>query len=217
MNFGFLIFDDAEELDWVGPWEVITAWGRLPGGPQHCFTVSEAGGTVRCAKGLRVVADYSFADCPPLDYLLIPGGQGTRREAHNEVLLGFVKTQGARCRQVISVCTGSFVLHAAGLLAGKPATTYWGSLNRLREAGVRVEEKRWVRTGNVWTAAGVSAGIDAALALVAAEAGAEIAGEVQFYIEYYPEGIRYGQAHTRPDAPAYLREKVGSGGVGSGE
>jgi transcriptional regulator GlxA family with amidase domain len=206
MNFGFLIFPDAEELDWAGPWEVITAWGRFPGGPQHCFTVSETGGAVRCAKGLRVLADYSFNDCPPLDYLLIPGGQGTRRETQNVALLEFVKTQAARCRQVASVCTGSFILQAAGLLEGRSATTYWGSLGRLRETGTRVEEKRWVRTGNVWTAAGVSAGIDAALALVAAEAGEEIAGETQFYIEYYPDSRRYGKAHRRPDAPAYLRE-----------
>jgi transcriptional regulator GlxA family with amidase domain len=208
MSFGFLIFDDAEELDWVGPWEVVAAWSRFQGGPEHCFTVSQKGGEARCAKGLRVVADYSFADCPPLDYLLVPGGQGTRREAHNAELLEFVRRQAARCRQVVSVCTGSFILHAAGLLQDQPATTHWGSLARLREAGVRVEEKRWLRTGNVWTAAGVSAGIDAALALVAAEAGDEAAGEVQLYIEYYPEGRRYGSAHTRAEAPQYLKSEI---------
>jgi transcriptional regulator GlxA family with amidase domain len=206
MNFGFLIFDDAEELDWVGPWEVVTAWGRLAGGPQRCLTVSQTLGVVRCAKGLRVLADYSFVDCPPLDYLLVPGGQGTRREVHNAALVEFVRTQAARCRQVLSVCTGSFVLHAAGLLEDKPATTHWGSLNRLREAGVTVREERWLRTGNVWTAAGVSAGIDLALAVVAAEAGDETAGEVQLYVEYYPVGRRYGSAHLRADAPAYLKE-----------
>ena len=108
----------------------------------------------------------------------------------------------------MSVCTGSFVLRAAGLLEDIPATTHWGSLARLRETGARVEEKRWLRTGRVWTAAGVSAGIDAALALVAAEAGDETAGETQLYIEYYPDPKRYGSAHLRPEAPEYLRFEI---------
>jgi len=96
------------------------------------------------------------------------------------------------------------VLHAAGLLSGRRATTHWGSLHRLRElADVRVVEERFVRDGDVWTAAGVSAGIDLMLAFIAAEAGEETAGKVQFYADYYPLDRRYGDAAEGLEAPAY--------------
>src|SRR4051812_31005506 len=132
MNFGFLLFPDAEELDLVGPWEIINMWRKYSGGPEHCFTISEEGGEVRFAKGMRIAADYGFADCPRLDYLLIPGGQGTRAEINNERLIQFVRKQAASCGEILSVCTGSFILQAAGLLKGKRATTHWSSLERLR-------------------------------------------------------------------------------------
>jgi transcriptional regulator GlxA family with amidase domain len=206
MKFGFLLFPDAEELDLVGPWEIINVWRKYKGGPEHCFTVSQAGGEIRFAKGMRIVADYSFVDCPQLDYLLIPGGQGTRTEVSNIDLLEFVRKQAASCKEILSVCTGSFLLQAAGLLNHRKATTHWGSLDRLRALpGVRVTEKRFVRDGNVWSAAGVSAGIDLALALVADQAGEEVAGEVQLYAEYYPDHKRYGEAHLNPQAPEYLK------------
>jgi transcriptional regulator GlxA family with amidase domain len=206
MNFGFLLFPDAEELDLVGPWEIINVWRKIAGGPEQCLTISETGGEVRFAKGMRIVADCSFDDCPQLDYLLIPGGQGTRREVSNTKLLEFVRKQAASCKEVLSVCTGSFILQAAGLLEGKRATTHWGSLERLRALpDVTVTEKRFTRDGHVWTAAGVSAGIDLALALVAEEAGEEVAGEVQLYAEYYPGDKRYGEAHLNPQAPEYLK------------
>ena len=206
MNFGFLLFPDAEELDLVGPWEIINVWRKYAGGPERCLTVSQTGGEIRFAKGMGIVADYSFENCPPLDYLLIPGGQGTRVEVNNPHLLEFVKKQAASCKEVMSVCTGSFILQAAGLLKGKRATTHWASLERLRELPeVRVTEKRFVRDGNVWTAAGVSAGIDLALALIAEEAGEEVAGQVQLYAEYYPDGKRFGEAHLNEQAPEYLK------------
>ena len=206
MNFGFLLFPDLEELDLVGPWEIIGVWSKYADGPEHRLTVSQSGGEIVCAKGLKMVADHSFKDCPPLDYLLIPGGQGTRAEVNNSELLEFVRRQAASCREVLSVCTGSFILQAAGLLDGKRATTHWASLDRLRALrGVTVDEKRFVRDGHIWTAAGVSAGIDLALALVADQAGEEVAGKVQLYAEYYPDNVRYGTAHSAAQAPAYLK------------
>lgn len=208
MNFGFLLFPDAEELDFVGPWEVIGMWGKVFGGPEECLIVSQDGRTVRCAKGLRVEADHGFETCPPLDYLLIPGGQGTRREVDNADLISFVRKQAAGCRQVLSVCTGSFVLQAAGLLDGKRATTHFLSWDRLRQLpGVTAVEDRFTRDGNVWTAAGVSAGIDLALALIADQAGEETAGRVQLAVEYYPSQVKYGQAHLSPQAPGYLKTR----------
>jgi transcriptional regulator GlxA family with amidase domain len=206
-NFGFLFFPDAEELDFIGPWEMITMWSRAAAGPEHCFTIGQQTKPIRCAKGLRVVPDYDFESCPPLDYLLIPGGQGTRDAVQNDALITFVQKQAASCQQVLSVCTGSFVLQAAGLLAGKKATTHWGSLHRLRQfKDVEVVEERFVRDGHIWTAAGVSAGIDLALAFIADQAGEEAASKVQFYTEYYPDPRRYGQAYRVPQAPKYLKD-----------
>jgi transcriptional regulator GlxA family with amidase domain len=207
MNFGFLLFNDVEELDFVGPWEIITMWSRHFDGPQRCLTVAQHPGEIRCAKGLRILADVGFDDCPPLDYLLVPGGNGRKREVDNPVLIDFIRKQAATAKAVASVCTGSFLLHKAGLLKGKSATTHWYSLNDFRALGdITVVEQRFIHDGNIWIAAGVSAGIDMALAMVAHEAGDETAGKVQLAAEYYPSQKRYGSAHLSPDAPAYLRE-----------
>ncbi len=104
------------------------------------------------------------------------------------------------------MCTGAFILQAAGLLSGKKATTHWRSLDRLRQfSDVTVIEERVVRDGNIWTAAGVSAGIDLALALMADQVGEEVAGKVQLAAEYYPHHLKYGQAHHIPETPAYLK------------
>jgi transcriptional regulator GlxA family with amidase domain len=206
MSFGFLLFPGVEELDFVGPWEIIGTWAREFGGPEPRLTVSQTGDVVRGANGLQVKPDYSFAECPALDYLLVPGGPGTRREVDNAALVAFVQKQAAGCRHVLSVCTGAFVLQAAGLLQGRKATTHWHSLDRLRShSGVTVDEQRFVRDGNVWTAAGVSAGIDLALAFIADQAGEDVAGKVQLSAEYYPSHSRYGRAHLIAEAPGYLK------------
>lgn len=206
MAFGILVFPQVEELDFVGPWEMATMWKMVAGGPD-CVLVAEQAAPVLCAKGLSVNPQVGFADCPPLDVLLVPGGQGTRTEVNNRVLLDFVARQAQGCRAVLSVCTGAFVLHAAGLLTGRRATTHWGALNRLRALGdVQVVEERFTRDGTVWTAAGVSAGIDLTLAYIADAAGAEAAGKVQLAAEYYPSDVRYGTAAAHPQAPAYLRQ-----------
>jgi transcriptional regulator GlxA family with amidase domain len=205
MNFGFLLFNQLEELDLVGPWEIINAWRVSAHGPS-CLTISQTGGEIICAKGLKLVADYSFENCPDLDYLLIPGGVGRKQEMHNDILLNFVRRQARRCKAIASVCTGAFILHEAGLLKNKSATTHWASLDELREIkDLNVEEARFIRNENIWTAAGVSAGIDMALALIAAEAGEETASQVQLYAEYYPSGKRYGEAHKSEKAPGYLK------------
>ena len=208
MRFGFLLFLELEELDFVGPWEIIGMWSKKLKEPEECLTISHNGSIVTCAKGLKVVTDYSFENCPPLDYLLIPGGEGTRKEADNKELILFVQKQSTTCKQILSVCTGSFILEAAGLLKGKQTTTHWRSLERMRQfPDVKVIEERIVYDGNIWTAAGVSAGIDLALAFIADQAGAEIAGKVQLGTEYYPNCIKYGHAHLIPEAPAYLKKE----------
>lgn len=192
LTIAFLLFDGAEELDFCGPWEVLSFCARTE--PDTCavFTVAERGGVVQAAKGLRVVADYGFADCPPFDVVLVPGGKGTRTEVDNPVLIGFLRERGQRCSLVTSVCTGAFLLARAGLLPpkdGQPrrATTYWDSLERLRALGtLEVVAERYVDSGEAITAAGVSAGIDMALYLVGRYWGEETARRVQQGIEYFP-------------------------------
>jgi transcriptional regulator GlxA family with amidase domain len=205
MNFGFLLFPELEELDLLGPWEIIGMWSQNFNGPQPRIVVSQTGGLVTCAKGLKLVADYNFENCPPLDCLLVPGGQGTRKEVDNPELVAFVRKQAASCQHILSVCTGAFILQSAGLLKGKKATTHWRSMDRLRKfPDVQVIEERFVRDGNIWTGAGVSAGIDLALAFISDQAGEEIAGQVQLATEYYPSHEKYGHAHLA-QAPGYLR------------
>lgn len=209
MTIGVLVFPQVEELDFVGPWEMLTMWQQVAGGPA-CRIVAERPGPVTCAKGLTLLPHHGFEDCPPLEVLVVPGGMGTRQEVNNPALLQFIARQATGCRAVLSVCTGAFLLHAAGLLAGRRATTHWASLDRLRALGdVEVVEERWVRDGAVWTSAGVSAGIDLALHFIAETAGAEAAGRVQFAAEYDPAGTTYGDWRAHPQAPAYTRRHGG--------
>lgn len=206
MNFGFLLFNNLEELDFVGPWEVFSAWREYPSGPKSCFTVAEKKEVITCVNGLKIIPDFQFSYCPALDFLLVPGGIGTRKELENERLIQFVQKHAATCKHVLSVCTGSLILQAAGLLQSKKATTYWSCRKELQERGdVSVVEERFVRDNNIWTAAGVSAGIDMALALIADQAGEETAGKVQLYIEYYPSTIKYGRAHLDEKVPKYIK------------
>jgi transcriptional regulator GlxA family with amidase domain len=206
MAFGFLIFDGVEELDFVGPWEMIATWSRHCGGPAPCVIVAPTRAPVTCANGLVLVPDADYATAPPLQYLLVPGGIGTRREVEHAATLDFLRRAAGDCKALLSVCTGAFLLQRAGLADGGPLTTHWGALQRLRDTGhAPVVEQRWVRSGRLWSSAGVSAGIDMALAFIAAEACAEVAHRVQFGTEYYPDGVRHGDPAAHPQAPAYLK------------
>jgi transcriptional regulator GlxA family with amidase domain len=205
MHFGFLIFPDVEELDFVGPWEIVGTWGKFFGGPAHRLVVAESIRPIACANGLSVNPHVTFDTCPPLEYLLVPGGQGSRTQVDNPAVIEFIRRQAVGCRAVLSVCTGAFLLQRAGLLDHKKATTHWGELAKLRTLpDLEVVEERFVRNGNVWVAAGVSAGIDATLEFIASAAGEDVAGQVQFFAEYYPSSRRYGRAHLDPQAPKYL-------------
>ena len=191
MNIGVALFEGAEELDWAGPWEVLAAWAlQWPDDGVHVFTLAREDRPVTCAKGLRVLPDETWETAPPLDVLVYPGGRGTRRELQDEAVLDWIRDLAAGDTVVASVCTGSLVLAAAGLLDGKPATTHWGSLELLPTLGREIEvrpDDRFVDNGNVLTAAGVSAGIDMALHLVERLHSTERAREVRRYIQYDPE------------------------------
>jgi len=206
MNFGFLVFPQVEELDFIGPWEMATMWKQAAAGPENCLVVAQTMSPVTCAKGLSINPHADFDTCPQLDYLLVPGGQGTRTEVDNARLIEFVSRQAVGCKAVLSVCTGAFILHAAGLLSGRRATTHWSFLDRLRARGdVTVVEERFTRDDKVWCAAGVSAGIDLTLAFIADTAGEDAAGKVQFWSEYYPSSAAYGSYTRHAQAPAYVR------------
>jgi transcriptional regulator GlxA family with amidase domain len=187
-SIAIVIFPDVEELDFVGPWEIFSYLRDLVPGSCTVFTVSQHGGEVRCRKGLRVIADHSFETAPQPDIVLVPGGQGTRVEVDNPVLIDYLRRVGQRTEIATSVCTGAFLLERAGLLEGRRATTHWRSLDRLRALGtVGVLEQRYVDEGVVVTSAGISAGIDMALYLVGRLWGPETARRVQKGVEYFPD------------------------------
>jgi transcriptional regulator GlxA family with amidase domain len=189
-HIGIVLFDGVEELDAVGPWEVLAAWTRQhPDDGYDVSCLSRDGGMVDAAKGLSIAAHHSFEDAPAYDVLLHPGGQGTRPLMVDEAHLDWVRTQRASVPVMTSVCTGSLVYAAAGLLRDRPATTHWGSLELLAQTDPSIEvraDDRYVDDGDVITSAGVSAGIDMALHLVQRLVSPERAREVRRYIQYDP-------------------------------
>lgn len=184
------LFADAEELDWAGPWEVLRAWQLQFGDDVSVFTVAETLEPVSCAKGLRVIADHTWDDLPgPIDVLVWPGGRGTRPQLGDDAIRGRIRALADAGTLMTSVCTGSLVYADSGLLDGRAATTHWSTLDDLARLGTDVEvrpDDRFVDTGDVITAAGVSAGIDMALHLVARLHSPERAREVRRYIQYDP-------------------------------
>jgi transcriptional regulator GlxA family with amidase domain len=190
-QIGIVLFNDVEELDAIGPWEVLSYWTHAhPDDGFEVFTLSPAGGLVQCKKGLRVLADYSFADAPAVEVLVHPGGRGTRPLLRDAAHLEWVRRQRATVPLLTSVCTGALVYAAAGLLAGRPATTHWSDLEELAQLDPTIQlrpDDRFVDDGDVITAAGVSAGIDMALHLVARLAGVERARQIRRGIQYDPQ------------------------------
>jgi putative intracellular protease/amidase len=183
VDIACLVFEGITALDIVGPYEVLA---RLPGAEVRF--VAERVGPIRTDnKVLGIVADFARADVTTADVLVVPGGFATRNLEHDEALLEWIRAIDASSTWTTSVCTGSMLLAAAGLLEGKQATTHWASLERLREFGAEPVTQRVVEQGKYVTAAGVSAGIDMALTLAARIAGPEIAQAIQLSIEYDPQ------------------------------
>ena len=183
-----LVFDDVEVLDFCGPFEVFSVTGRHESPrPFRVYTVAERPGPVTARNGLRVLPDHSLIDAPPADLLVVPGGQGTRREMHNVPLLEWIGARAAEGELTLSVCTGALLLAKAHLLDGLSATTHHGAIDLLREAApcTQVEPgRRLVDNGRVITSAGVAAGIDMACYVVARLLGQDVAEETARYMEY---------------------------------
>lgn len=189
-RIGIFLFDDVEELDAVGPWEVLASWCSFwPQDGWEVATFSVDGGAVRAAKGMRIVPDAAADTVGPMAVVLHPGGQGTRPLLHDAEHLDRVRRWAAEAEITTSVCTGSLVYAAAGLLAGRPATTHWASLELLGSLDPSIEvrgEDRYVDDGDIVTSAGVSAGIDMALALVGRLVSPDRARAVRRHIQYDP-------------------------------
>ena len=191
-TYGLLLFPDVEELDFVGPWEVFATSSMVKslggGEPDTVVCISQSAEPVRCAKGMRVVPDHTLSDHPELDIILVPGGQGTRKEVDNQVLMAWLAVVSSNCQWTASVCTGALLLHEAGPGKGKRLATHWAFEEGLAARGdvEVVRDSRWVQDGNVVSSQGVSAGIDMALWLVGQLESPAHARTVQRYMQYDP-------------------------------
>jgi transcriptional regulator GlxA family with amidase domain len=187
VTYGILMFDDFEELDALGPWEVFgMAVEGKPG--DRLVSVSRDGAQVRARKGLRIVPDHALTDCPPLDVLLVPGGDGTNPLVADREILDWIAARAAKAQWATSVCTGARLMIKSGVARGKRVTTHWSAIDSLREWNEAevLSGPRYVRDGKVVTAAGVSAGIDMALWIVGQLYDAAYARQVQHWMEYDP-------------------------------
>jgi cyclohexyl-isocyanide hydratase len=181
-NVGFVIFPDLTQLDLTGPLQVLA---RLPQSATHIVAKSEAPVPSDC--GLSLVPTRTFANCPRLDLICIPGGAaGVVGAIGDRETVEFVRRQAEGAKYVTSVCTGAFVLGVAGLLKGRRATTHWAYTDLLPLVGATHEKARVVKDGNVITAGGVTSGIDFGLSVVAEIAGEATARTIQLSIEYDP-------------------------------
>ena len=187
-NVAILIFDEVEVLDFCGPFEVFSVTGRQKQqAPFNVYTTAEKSGLVLARNHFSVNPRYTFADCPPPDILVVPGGWGTRREMNNPNVIDWIKVVAPKTELILSVCTGALLLARAGLLDGLKATTHHGAMDLLRETASKaaiLDNQRVIDNGKVVLSAGVSAGIDAAFHVVARLLGNEEALETARYIEY---------------------------------
>jgi putative intracellular protease/amidase len=197
MNIAIPIFDQFTALDAVGPYEVLT---RIPGATVT-FIAEEPGPKRTDTGALGLIADGTLHELPNPEVIVVPGGIGTRDLMSDETMLGWLRTAHATSQWTTSVCTGSLLLAAAGILEGLEATTHWLVLDKLAEYGATPVTRRVVEQGKVITAAGVSSGIDMALTLAARIAGDDLAHAIQLGIEYDPEPPfdSGSQAKARPE------------------
>ena len=179
---GMLMFPRLTQLDMTGPYEVLA---RLP--DTTVDLIARTREPVMTDRGMQIVPTTTYAECAPLDVVMVPGGPGQQDLMEDEETLVFLRAQAKGARFVTSVCTGSLVLAAAGLLKGKRATCHWAAIDNLALMGAIPVRERVVVDGNVVTGAGVASGIDFALKLAAILAGEEVARQIQLQIEYDPD------------------------------
>jgi cyclohexyl-isocyanide hydratase len=205
-HIGMLLFPRLTQLDMTGPYEVLA---RLP--DTKVELVARSLDPVTTDRGMQIVPTVTYADCPPLDVIMVPGGPGQQDLMEDEEALSFLRKQAAGAKYITSVCTGSLVLGAAGLLQGKRATSHWNALEHLKPLGAIPVSDKVVIDGNIVTGAGVTSGIDFALTLAALLESEEVAREIQLGIEYDPAPpFDCGSPKTAPRA---LVEKLKARGA----
>jgi cyclohexyl-isocyanide hydratase len=197
-RIGMLIFPRLTQLDMTGPYEVLA---RLP--DTKVELVARSLDPVTTDRGMQIVPTVTYASCPPLDVIMVPGGPGQQDLMEDEEALSFLRRQAASAKYVTSVCTGSLVLGAAGLLKGKRATSHWAAIDHLALLGAIPVSEKVVVDGNVVTGAGVTSGIDFALALAAILESEEVAREIQLQIEYDP-APPFNSGSPKTAAPALV-------------
>jgi cyclohexyl-isocyanide hydratase len=204
LRCGFLVFPALTQLDMTAPYEVLAP---VPGAELHL--VWKQAGPVRSEHGLTLLATTSFADCPALDLLCVPGGPGINPLLTDAGVLRFLRQAAAEACWITSVCTGALLLGAAGLLRGKRATTHWLWLEMLTEFGATPVAARVVTDGNLITAGGVTAGIDFALTVAQSIVGQDMAELIQLAMEYDPEPPFHAGSpdRARPEIVATVRER----------
>lgn len=190
---GFVIFPGVTQLDFTGPFEVLSRLGTPPSiegrsrfRDVRTHIVAKGVDPILSDRGLGLSPTCTFGTCPPLDLICVPGGAGVVEALADDETVEFIRRQGDRARYVTSVCTGAFLLGAAGLLKRRRATTHWAYVDLLPLVGAVHSKERVVRDGNVITAGGVTSGIDFALFVVAELAGPDVANVIQLGIEYDP-------------------------------
>lgn len=192
-NVGFVIFPGITQLDFTGPFEVLSRLGTPPSlsapskfAQSKVHVIAKTLLPVVSDRGLGILPTCTFENCPPLDLICVPGGAGVVEALADVATIDFIRRQGGRAEYVTSVCMGAFLLGAAGMLKGRRAATHWAYVDLLPLVGSSHEKGRVVRDGNVLTSGGVSAGIDFAFSIVAELAGPEVAQAIQLGIEYDP-------------------------------
>ena len=196
-----VLYPGVEPMDYQGPCAVFDLWHADASGPE-VIVVAETLAPVACAYGRPLLPQYSFANCPPFDALLVPGGRGRKQHAPDSEFMTFLRRRGAECAHLLSVCTGVFLLQAAKLVQVQRVTTHWEFIDELCESGALqvCGEQRFVQDGHLWTAAGVFSGIDMALAFIDSFHGTPRpdgsirmgeAGRVQLSGQYFPSEQRY--------------------------
>ena len=187
-NVGIVVFDRVEVLDFAGPYEVFSVATQVADPDSfNVYLVAESAASVEGRNGFTVVPQFTFANCPEPDILIVPGGPGTRVEENNPAMLDWVKAKADPAELVLSVCTGARILAKAGLLDGLAATTHWVSIDELKEmvpTATIHDDRRFVDNGKVVTSAGVSAGIDMSLHIVGRLCGEKAAAETAHFMEY---------------------------------
>jgi transcriptional regulator GlxA family with amidase domain len=203
IKIGVLIYDKVQPLDAIGPWEVFAIWQKLNPSVSLCL-ISELGTYVECDSEIILKSHCSFADCEPLDYLIVPGGLGRLEQANNQQLIDFIKQQHQSCKLMLSVCTGAFLLAKAGLLKHHSATTYWRAIKELAEdKTIKMVPQRIVKSGKIWTAGGVSSGIDLAIELVKEISGPSDKDKLRLMLEYFPPSSTTCNLSLANELPAY--------------